>query len=318
MLLDNTRNSFPYQDTESILERIDDGFYTLDREWRFTYVNREFERVTGCRREHVLGKSIWEMFPDTKKIATFTQYHRAVNEQVSVHFEEHYPPLKLWVLVNAYPTIDGLVVYFIDNTEKKQLHDSLYAESQNLKAIMSNTSDLIWSVDRNFDVICANPAFMERMRQVLNKRVKKVRMKDLSKPLQRIWKQYYMRAMENEAFREIKHSATRDGLVYEEISFNPIYGRGDNITGVSCISRDITSQVRYQEEIEAQNKALKDIAWLQSHQIRNHVANLLGLTSLLDEASPDPQIVEMIRRSAESMDNVLKKVARQASEIVKD
>src|SRR5262249_51731804 len=49
----------------AILESITDGFVALDREWRFTHVNAEAERMNGIRREDQIGKSQWELFPAT-------------------------------------------------------------------------------------------------------------------------------------------------------------------------------------------------------------------------------------------------------------
>ena len=49
--------------TARVLEAMSAAFYSLDRDWRFTYVNAEAERLLGRRREELLGGVIWELFP---------------------------------------------------------------------------------------------------------------------------------------------------------------------------------------------------------------------------------------------------------------
>jgi|SRR3569833_1991652 len=91
----------------------------------------------------------------------YTQYQHAVKEQMSVHFEEYNPSRDMWVTVNAYPTANGLAIYFWDITEEKHIREQIYRDDQNLRAIINNTSDLIWSVDKAFRIITGNDALPE-------------------------------------------------------------------------------------------------------------------------------------------------------------
>ena len=107
-------------EAESILESITDGFLALDRDWRITYMNAEAERINGRPREEMLGRDHWELFPATVGTRLEREFRRAVAEQVSVQFENHYEPWGRWFEVKAYPSRDGgLAVYFRDVTERK-------------------------------------------------------------------------------------------------------------------------------------------------------------------------------------------------------
>lgn len=103
------------------MESITDAFVAYDHEWRFTYANDQSERVTGRRREDLLGRVFWDEFPGTRDSVFEREYHRAVTERVSVSFEEFYPPLNIWVEVRAFPSAEGLSVFFQDITERKAL-----------------------------------------------------------------------------------------------------------------------------------------------------------------------------------------------------
>jgi PAS domain S-box-containing protein len=109
-----------HEQVSNVLESISDAFFTLDRQWRFTYVNHEAERQLRRPREQLLGRNIWEAFPEAVESESFQQYHRAMAESVPVAFEEFYPPLGKWFEVHAYPAQEGLSVYFQDIGERKR------------------------------------------------------------------------------------------------------------------------------------------------------------------------------------------------------
>ena len=109
----------------NIFESITTAFFALDHEWRFTYVNQQAEPLLKSKREELLGKKIWDEFPAAVGSLFSEQYHKAVSEKVSVEFEACYPPLNCWFEVHAYPSQDGLSVYFQDITERKQAQEEL-------------------------------------------------------------------------------------------------------------------------------------------------------------------------------------------------
>ncbi len=110
---------------ENILESINDGFYALDTEWRFTYINRHSERLTGRAREELIGKVFWDAFPATVGTTFEEHYRRAVREQQPVTFEEFYAPLGGWFELRVYPSPSGLSLYFHDVTTRKRRERNL-------------------------------------------------------------------------------------------------------------------------------------------------------------------------------------------------
>lgn len=74
------------------LESITDAFYTLDREWRFTYLNREAERLFKRPRAQLLGKVLWDEFAPLRGQLGYCEFHRALRENRTVVFEEYYAP----------------------------------------------------------------------------------------------------------------------------------------------------------------------------------------------------------------------------------
>src|SRR4028119_126156 len=104
----------------SILESITDAFFTLDREWRLTYLNQQAERLVKRKREELLGRNLWDEFPEAVNLLFYQEYHRAMSQQVSVEFEAFYPPLNSWFEMHAYPSKEGLSVYYRDISDRKR------------------------------------------------------------------------------------------------------------------------------------------------------------------------------------------------------
>lgn len=127
----------------STLDSITDGFYTLDREWRFTDVNTETERVTGWPREELLGQNLWEAFPEVVGTPIEREYRRAMSEGVSVAVEQYVATLKAWVDIRAIPSAEGLTVFFTDVTERHAMLERLETQQQELRTSLADRQRLI-------------------------------------------------------------------------------------------------------------------------------------------------------------------------------
>jgi PAS domain S-box-containing protein len=113
------------QETErqvtTILESITDAFVAFDRNWRYTYVNHAAAEILRQTPEELIGKHVWnEVFPEVVGGIAYQEMHRALAEQVPVSWEEFGEPIQRWLEANAYPSVEGVAVYFRDITERKQ------------------------------------------------------------------------------------------------------------------------------------------------------------------------------------------------------
>jgi len=105
---------------ESILSSISDGFFVLDRNWHFTYVNDRLCSMTFKQREELLGYNHWDLFPNTVDTDVYVQLHRAMSSQTPVQFEYLYLPCNRWFQYRVFPQADGLTIFATDITDRKQ------------------------------------------------------------------------------------------------------------------------------------------------------------------------------------------------------
>jgi PAS domain S-box-containing protein len=127
----------------NILDSISDAFFAVDHNWRFTYVNPEAERQLGMGRDTMIGYAIWDLFPGLLGTRYEEYYRRAVDEQVPVIFEEYFAPLHMWTAVRAYPSLDGLAVYFQDITSEKQAKADIIKAKETAEAAMRSRSEFL-------------------------------------------------------------------------------------------------------------------------------------------------------------------------------
>ena len=128
----------------TILESITDAFCSLDQQWRFTYVNKQAEQILNKTREELLGHNIWEVFPEAVDSAFYTQYHKAVREQVTVEFEIYYAPRARWFEFHAYPSADGLSIYFKDINDAKYREEALLESEARFRSMADSAPVLLW------------------------------------------------------------------------------------------------------------------------------------------------------------------------------
>jgi PAS domain S-box-containing protein len=109
----------------ALLDSITDAFYALDAQFRFTYLNRRALEHFGRPREALLGRVMWDVIPMARGTLFEHEYKRALREQSSVAFETASVISDLWVAVRAYPTPDGIAVYFHDISDRKRAEEQL-------------------------------------------------------------------------------------------------------------------------------------------------------------------------------------------------
>jgi PAS domain-containing protein len=133
-----------------------DAFYMLDKDWLFTYLNKEAERLLQRPRTDLLGKVIWKECRDLIGTTFEVEFRRAVSQNRAVSFEEVYIPFNSWKELRIFPSDKGPAAYFTEISERKRLQELQRQSEERFKVVARATTDIIWDWDTRADRIWWN------------------------------------------------------------------------------------------------------------------------------------------------------------------
>lgn len=117
----------------NILESITDAFFSVDRQWRLSYLNPKAEALIKRSRQDVIGRNLWEAFPEVANTSIYHECHRALAKQVAVSVEEMRLPDGRWLQCHAYPSQDSLSIYIQNISERKGAEEQIRLHKERMR-----------------------------------------------------------------------------------------------------------------------------------------------------------------------------------------
>jgi PAS domain S-box-containing protein len=309
----------------AILESISDAFFAVDVKWNFTYVNGKAEEFWGRSREELLGKNVWEEFPQAAGSEFYRQIERAMEEGVTTEFETISPAIAGWVAGRAYPSREGLSVYFQDVTEHRRAQEELRGSRDQLAAILRGAAEGITAQDPSGKVIYANEAaarltgftsiqdVVQSSPDELIARYELLDEEGSPFPAERLPGR---RALKGEVgaeevlrFRILATGEERWAIV----KATPIFGEQGTVRMAVNILRDITESKRAQESLrrvtEAERKRIAHDLHDGVLQDLSYTAAAIGMILLQTEGTQQKEqlqsAIDAVRRSARGLREVV-------------
>ena len=135
------------------LESMSDAVIMLDRDWRFTFVNKRAEQLLRRAPGELVGKNMWEEFPEGRGTVAEAAYQKVMAEGGTETFELDYSPIGLWLEVNVFATDEGLAAYFHDTSERHRTNELLRETLERFMMVTQATADVVWDWNLVTDVI---------------------------------------------------------------------------------------------------------------------------------------------------------------------
>ena len=155
------------QQITTIWESMTDAYLTLDCDWRVVYTNSAataiVRQLVGLAPQEVLGKTHWDVFPWSVGNIVEQEYRRAVANRVAVHFEVLYEPTETWFEIHAYPSTEGLGIYFQDISERKRIEAERIQAEQERDHFFNLSLDMLAIASFEGNFLSLNPAWEQTL-----------------------------------------------------------------------------------------------------------------------------------------------------------
>ncbi|GAA4003903.1 hypothetical protein GCM10022408_14460 [Hymenobacter fastidiosus] len=300
----------------TILESITDGFMALDRNWNLTYLNREAERIIHVKREDSLGRSIWHFFPEEVGGIFQQNYQRAFDTGETVHFEAFFERDKCWVEVKAFPSPEGLSIYFSDVTARIEADRQL----QLLALVAKGAGTSVVITDAQGRTEWVNESFVRHTGYTLADLLGKTPGAVLQGPDTDLATRRHIRERLQRCTpfsASILNYKKTGQKVWFSMDITPIRNEAGQLTQWVAIQQNITyrketeaSQAKMTQDLYQHNRDLQQFTYVISHNLRAPLANALGLAKLLTRVDKDSETFTLslahLRQSVEQVDEVLK------------
>ena len=337
--LNNFEKEKKHRETERIVEENEKRFRALieksadmktlaTADGKLFYGSPSISKVLGYDLKNMFHTSLFELI-HPEDLNDFKQKRAELvkNPGQSINFlvrMKHAKGKWLWCEGTATNMLEeaglhAIVSNFTDVSEKKKAEQQVEFTQNNTNALINNTTDLMWSIDKEMRLITSNSAFDRMVMEVYGRAMQKgeyILQPELSAATAKQYTRFYNKALSGKAFRQTVRLTQPNGN-WSDISFSPI-SKGAEVVGVACHSRDITERIQTEFALENQNKELiktnfelDRFVYSVSHDLRSPLTSIMGLVSFIEEETLEPETLEhtkMIKSGIQRLDGFIKNI----------
>jgi len=303
-----------------------------DVDQQIIWVNEGFTRISGYTFDEVKGKKIGYSL-DGPKVEERTKVRLKYSLDNKLAFKEEFLSYAkngnaIWVEVDCQPLFDennihiGFMAIENDITRRRQAQIEQEELLQRLTLATDSAKIGIWEVDLNDNHIIWDDKMYELYGYETNSPL----------PAYKIWK----RCMHPDDLEMMQRIITQlaagkreiDSAVYRIITPN---GRVRHIESHAIVkkspigkilrligtNRNVTEDIIVQEKLKTQNKVLRDIAFIQSHEVRRPLANILGVIEVLNNSNSvnNKEIFDHLIESANELDMQIRSIVKKTNNL---
>lgn len=279
------------QRVTNILDSITDGFVGFDSEWRYTYVNREAEKQLGRSRHELLGKLLWEAFPDIVGSAIENILRRCARKRTAYTFEEQ--SAGRWYNNRVYPTPDGgIAIFFHETTEQRRVEQTLATSELRFRLALRSNAITVYEQDENLRYTWLYPEIAEAIGHTDDE----LALEQDGVNLTRIKRQVLTTGQptRQEVFLRRPGQAQYFDLVVEPRR-NPM----GKVIGVCGVALDITQRKQAEQSLQEADRRKDDFIAMLAHELRNPLGPIRTGVHILRQIAPADDRIEKIRATIE-------------------
>ena len=316
-----------------LLAALNDCVWAFDLNTQeYLFISPSIQKVTGYSiKDYQENKDLWNQITDPidrdsiskkkpKKVSgEWVELTYRINDKCGKTKWVHHKKRTITDEKTSHQILLSVINDVSDDTHARE--EAMWTKN-NLEALINNTEDFTWSIDRDGRYVYMNTAYRKRITYTTGQVPKEgddaYAHSGHTEEINEEWRSYYLRALLGERYitrHESPDPVTKEPS-YFEVSFNPIYkaSKGE-IIGVGCFARDITERLKNERAMIDQNERLRNIASLSSHELRRPVASMIGLLNIVDRddfSNPEnEQIIEHLFTVSHEIDEVIRLIVNK-------
>jgi PAS domain S-box-containing protein len=298
-----------------ILESMTEGFFALDHEWRYSFGNTVLATYLGRNLEDLMKRCIWEEYPWLAGSLFHQKCYEAAASRKPVVFEEIMCGMGTTIRFSLNPFEDGILVSFVDITEQVAAQEEL----RKLSLVASKTTNGVIITDSDSRIEWVNEAFTNvtgyALAEINGHRPSEFLTSPDTDPNEITWIREQL-AIGIPIRKELRGYKKSGDLIWADITISPISNEKGEVMKHVYIHTDITERKLDQEQLlkatehlYLQNQDLQQFNYIVSHNLRAPVANLVGLSTMLQKLEPGgprfEQGIQNLEKSARRLDDVI-------------
>ncbi|MEI7832198.1 MAG: PAS domain S-box protein [bacterium] len=237
-----------HQWTQDVLASIQDGFLTINYDWTITYINQRAAGNGGFTPDDLIGKNLWEEFPYLQGKPIEACYRQVMTARIPQILETESTIKQQWYEIRVYPTEEGISIYWIDITERKQAEAALQTSEATLSGILDAAQESIWLFAPDGRILLANSTALRRFGKTAEEVIGKYFQEFVSAELAVSRLACLQQVVESRQPADFEDE--RAGICFSH-SFYPVFGADGQVKAIAGFSRDITARKLAEEALQA-------------------------------------------------------------------
>jgi len=245
------------------LSSIKDGFVILNKDSKYVFVNEKAVKLLGKKAENLLGKNIWDEFPEKEGDLFYDNYQKALKTNTPISFENYFKPWNKWFENRIIPSNDGILIFFHETTQEKESQNKI-KEAYNIINKSSSVAVLCKN-ERDFPVVFASEnskkLFGYSSLDFLSGKIKIhqiVYPKDLDYIRTEVFKLSKSKTTKSLRPKPFRILTKSNQLKWIQASIDTIRNNNNEITHIQGIVEDITERKKTEDLFFESSQRLKD------------------------------------------------------------